>query len=114
MKKLLLSTGFFLSCLLLTCTFSRAQDPKPDTVKVGIYITSIHDIDFKQKEFAVNLWLWLKYKNKAFDFDEQQMKIYEETKETETFRFIDWNDFSAESVTLPIDKIVANNLKKII
>ena len=70
MKKLLLGTGFFLSCLLLTCTFSRAQDPKPDTVKVGIYITSIHDIDFKQKEFAVNLWLWLKYKNKAFDFDQ--------------------------------------------
>ena len=40
----------------------------PDTVKVGIYVTSIHDIDFKQKEYALNLWLWLKYKNKDFDF----------------------------------------------
>jgi len=40
----------------------------PDTVKVGIYIVSIHDIDFKQKEYAISFWLWLKYKNKDFDF----------------------------------------------
>jgi hypothetical protein len=40
----------------------------PDTVKVGVYITSIHDIDFRQKEYALNLWLWLSYKNKDFDF----------------------------------------------
>ena len=50
-------------------------------------------------------------RNKPFDFDEQQMKIYETTRETETFRFIDWNDFSAASVTLPIDKIVAGIIK---
>ena len=47
---------------------SYSQESKPDTVKVGVYVTSIHDIDFKQKEFAVQLWLWLKYKNKDFDF----------------------------------------------
>lgn len=51
-------------------------------------------------------------RNKAFDFDARQLKIYEETGETETFRFIDWDDFSAESVSLPIDKIVANIIKK--
>jgi len=42
--------------------------PKPDTVLVGVYITSVHDVDFRQKEFAINLWLWLKYKNPDFDF----------------------------------------------
>ena len=50
-------------------------------------------------------------RNKPFDFDEEQLKVYEATKETETFRFIDWNDFSPESVTLPIDKIVAGMIK---
>ncbi len=50
-------------------------------------------------------------RSKAFDFDAQQMKMYEETGETETFRFIDWNDLSAELVSLPIDKIVAKMLK---
>ncbi len=51
-------------------------------------------------------------RNKAFNFDAQQMKMYEETGETETFRFIDWEDFSEESVSLPIDKIVANMIKQ--
>lgn len=51
-------------------------------------------------------------RNKEFDFDEDQMAIYKEKTEIETFRFIDWDTFSAESVTLPIDKIVAGMLKE--
>jgi ADP-ribose pyrophosphatase YjhB (NUDIX family) len=51
-------------------------------------------------------------RTKPFDFDEREQKIYELKKETETFRFIDWDNFSAESVTLPIDKVVATLLKK--
>ncbi len=46
-----------------------------------------------------------------FDFDETQLAVYKEKGETETFRFVDWEKFSAETVTLPIDKIVANQLK---
>jgi ADP-ribose pyrophosphatase YjhB (NUDIX family) len=42
-------------------------------------------------------------RDKAFDFDENQLSVYQQTGETETFRFIDWEDFSEESVTLPID-----------
>jgi len=58
---------FFLLAIL-SHPSSYSQESKPDTVKVGIYVTSIHDIDFKQKEYAVQLWLWLKYKNRDFDF----------------------------------------------
>lgn len=50
-------------------------------------------------------------RQKPFDFDEQQLAVYNEKGETETFRFINWNDFSDASVTLPIDKIVAKMLK---
>jgi ADP-ribose pyrophosphatase YjhB (NUDIX family) len=46
-------------------------------------------------------------RNKPFDFDEQQKAAYAEKGETETFRFINWNDFSPEMISLPIDKIVA-------
>ena len=52
-------------------------------------------------------------RQKPFDFDEQQLAVYKEKGETETFRFIDWNLFSEESVTLPIDKIVAKMMKGI-
>jgi len=51
-------------------------------------------------------------RNKPFDFDEQQIKMYEETGETETFRFIDWDNFSEETVSLPIDKIVSSMIKQ--
>jgi 8-oxo-dGTP diphosphatase len=50
-------------------------------------------------------------RTKPFDFDERELQIYAERKETETFRFIDWTTFNAESVTLPIDKVVATLLK---
>ena len=47
-----------------------------------------------------------------FDFDEREMSMYRSTGETETFRFIDWEGFSEQSVTLPIDKVVAGLLKE--
>ena len=46
-----------------------------------------------------------------FDFDEAQMEVYRKTGETETFRFIPWEEFSEESVSLPIDKVVARLIK---
>ncbi len=51
-------------------------------------------------------------RTKEFDFDEQQMEVYNRTKMTETFRFIDWDFFSEEKVTLPIDKVVASLVKE--
>ena len=46
-----------------------------------------------------------------FDFTSEQLMVYEETKQIETFRFIDWDAFSADSMDLPIDKIVATMVK---
>jgi hypothetical protein len=51
-------------------------------------------------------------RDKPFDFDEQQLAIYKSKNEIETFRFVDWQDFSSASVTLPIDKIVADMVKQ--
>jgi ADP-ribose pyrophosphatase YjhB (NUDIX family) len=50
-------------------------------------------------------------RDKPFDFDEREMRIYAERKETETFRFVDWDQFSSAAVTLPIDKVVADLVK---
>src|ERR1700754_5056938 len=57
-----------ISAFYLMCTQTSLAKSKADTVRVGIYITSIHDIDFKQKEYTITFWLWLKYKNRDFDF----------------------------------------------
>ena len=43
-----------------------------------------------------------------FDFTDEQLKIYKEKSEIETFRFIDIKKISQDEVTLPIDKIVVS------
>jgi len=51
-------------------------------------------------------------KDKPFEFDDEQLIIYQEKNEIESFRFIEWDAFSVEQVTLPIDKIVAGIIKE--
>ncbi|MBM3433009.1 MAG: NUDIX hydrolase [Bacteroidetes bacterium] len=51
-------------------------------------------------------------RGKPFDYDTEQLAIYASAQQIESFRLIDWSDFSAESVSLPIDKHVAALLKK--
>lgn len=48
-----------------------------------------------------------------FDFDEQQLQVYNATQQIETFRFIDWDDFSEDAVTLPLDKIATKLVKQL-
>ncbi len=67
---------------------AAAQAPHPDTVKAGIYVTSIHDIDFKQNQYTADVWLWLKYKNRAFDFV-QNLEIPQAKTVTKSFSTID-------------------------
>ncbi len=54
----------------------------------------------------------IKTSNKKFDFLPHQ--IADKNLCAESFRWIDFNDFSASSVSLPIDKIVVNMLKNIL
>ena len=43
----------------------------PDTVKVGAYIISVHDINFHDKEYTARFWLWFLHNNADFDFSKQ-------------------------------------------
>ena len=91
-------------------------------VEVGkhIYTTDYFQLSaFNPDHQIISIYYYIKplekintpLRDKLFDFDEQQLAVYEQTGETETFRFIDWENFSEESVTLPIDKIVAGMVR---
>jgi hypothetical protein len=43
----------------------------PDTVKIGAYVISLHDINFHDKEYTMRFWLWLLHNNPEFDFPYQ-------------------------------------------
>jgi 8-oxo-dGTP diphosphatase len=50
-------------------------------------------------------------RSKPFDFDAEQLAIYEKEQQIETFRFVNPEDFGPDAVHLPIDKIVAGMVK---
>lgn len=92
-------------------------------VEVGdhIYTTDYYQISaFNNQQQIISIYYYAKalepisvpLRKTPFDFDEQQLKVYSQIQQTETFRFIDWDFFSDESVSLPIDKIVATMIKE--
>jgi len=70
MKRLLLLLLIILPSIL-SAQESDSTEQAPDTVKVGAYIISVHDINFHNKEYTVRFWLWLLYDNLEFDFPTQ-------------------------------------------
>jgi len=88
LKTLKLLALLFVLQVICFASYSFAQKAIPDTVRSGIYVTSIHDIDFKEKEYTVDFWLWLKYKNRDFNFVEN-LEIPQAKTVTKSFSTID-------------------------
>ncbi|MBY0433580.1 MAG: hypothetical protein K2U26_05685 [Cyclobacteriaceae bacterium] len=57
--------------LLLLLVSGWGASAQPDTVKVGAFVISVHDINFHDKEYTVRFWMWFLYKNEGFDFTKQ-------------------------------------------
>src|SRR5690349_2335670 len=72
-----LMTKIFATLILVFVTasvFSQSDSTEratPDTVKVGAYVISVHDINFHEKEYTIRFWLWFVYDNPDFDFSKQ-------------------------------------------
>jgi hypothetical protein len=54
--------------VFLSTSTSLAQ---PDTVTVGSYVISVHDINFRDKQYTMRFWLWFLYDNPDFNFSTQ-------------------------------------------
>jgi aromatic ring-cleaving dioxygenase len=50
---------------------SLAEKSKPDTVKIGAYVMSIHDINFRDKEYTMRYWLWMLHNKQGLDVVKQ-------------------------------------------
>jgi len=105
------------------CLVREFMEEMELAVEVGdhLYTTDFYQMSAFNPAFQiVSIYYYVKalepirvpLRSKPFDFDERQLAIYADKKEIETFRFVNWDDFSGESVTLPIDKIAADLVKK--
>lgn len=92
-------------------------------VEVGehLYTTDFYqESAFRAGQQIVSIYYWVKpleeikapLRNAPFQFDDEQLAVYAEKNECETFRFIPWESFSEETVSLPIDKIVSGLIKE--
>jgi 8-oxo-dGTP diphosphatase len=90
------------------------------SVKEHLYTTDFFQQSaFNEEQQIISIYYFVEpnetikaaLRDKKFDFDEQQLAAYNKHGEIETFRFIDWESFSEDDLTLPIDKTVANLLK---
>ncbi|MBX2946286.1 MAG: hypothetical protein KF725_10665 [Cyclobacteriaceae bacterium] len=72
MKRFWLPLLFFISTLCVNAQDENGSiESPPDTVRIGAYIISIHDINFQDKEYTMRFWLWALYDNVAFDLAKQ-------------------------------------------
>lgn len=92
-------------------------------VEVGehLYTTDFfQESAFRAGQQIVSIYYWVRpledirvpLRDLPFQFDDEQLAVYAEKAECETFRFIPWDSFSAETVSLPIDKIVVSLIKE--
>ena len=93
------------------------------TITDHIYTTDFFQLSaFNPEHQIISIYYFAKamepiaciLRDKPFDFDEDQLIIYRDKNEIESFRFIPWKDFSEEMITLPIDKVVAKMLKTMV
>jgi len=92
-------------------------------VRIGdhLYTTDFFQMSaFSQGQQIISIYYWVHalepikvpLRTRPFDFDEQQMEVYNRVQQTETFRFIPLDQFNVEEITLPIDKVVAQMVKE--
>ena len=90
------------------------------SIEGHIYTTDIFQMSaFKPDDQLISIYYFVKalepirvaIKTEPFDFDENQLGLYSKTQQIESVRFVDWENFSADIITLPIDKIVTDLLK---
>lgn len=89
------------------------------TVGEHFYTTDFFQISaFNQKDQIISIYylvhtgepVSLDTKTKPFDLSPEQTS--DPNGESEVFRWIPWNELNADAVTLPIDKVVIELLKK--
>ena len=69
--KLYLSLVLLFSTVMPSAGQIPSRENKRDTATVGVYLISVHDINFHNKEYTVRFWLWFLYDNPKFDFRNQ-------------------------------------------
>ncbi len=53
----------FLAGFLLALSYSYEAIGQPDTVRIGLYLNDIYDVNLSEKSFSAQFWVWLNYQD---------------------------------------------------
>ena len=87
-----------LAMVALGLSSFAASQPPPDTVKVGVYVISVHDIDFHDKEYTIRFWLWFVYKPQVPNPDEPIQFNFEDQIDIPNAKEIEISESIADTV----------------
>jgi len=65
MKRIILAS--LLGLCLLSKSYSQDEAVVPDTVKLGIFFTSVYDLNLAEKSFTADFWVWYNYTNDSLN-----------------------------------------------
>lgn len=112
-----------LAFLLFLSLFPFSLQAQPDTVKIGLFVTDLYDLNLSEKRFNADFWLWLNYAdssllpletveftraqevNKRLDYVEEKGGVQWATLKVNGVFKAEWDvhDFPFDTQTLTID-----------
>jgi hypothetical protein len=89
--------------LLVPMMHLHAQSEPKDTVKVGLYVVSIFDIDYPHQSFSADFWVWFLYASdsldptKTMEVSNAKTSVYESI-DTEKKKGLNWGTLKCKAV----------------
>ena len=62
---------YFKILCFVSLLYPLATKAQPDSVKIGAYLTSLHDFNLNDKTFSAEIHIWCLYNNKEFNFEKE-------------------------------------------
>ncbi|MFK8161844.1 MAG: hypothetical protein AB8H12_05215 [Lewinella sp.] len=115
-----------LASTVLFILFPFTLFAQPDTVKIGLFITDLYDLNLSEKRFSADFWLWFNYADstlapmetieltkareldKRLDFVEEKGGVQWATQKISAIFKADWNvqnfPFDVQVVTIDVEE----------
>ena len=99
-----ISLTLFLITILAPAAISQEEEESsPDTVKVGMYVFSVYDVDFPANQLNVDFYIWYTYKNDSLNPSEtfelvNDKGLEKQTVYTEDYGEVNYQTFRCNTV----------------
>ncbi len=92
-----ISLTLLLLAFLAPAVLSQDEELPTDTVKVGMYVFSVYDIDFPANQLNVDFYIWYTYKNDSLNPSETFELVNDKELEKQTVYTADYGEINYQT-----------------